>query len=1776
MFINSQRKCFFSAIVRCLLLTTFVSTAIIPNSYAQSIDAISLPAAGAIVNPSGAFVPVLLRGLTVHPENPFRFDFIVDSGNTELNNDELKAESQRLVKYFLASMTIPKDDLWVNLSPYEKGRIIPDELGKTELGRDLLAQDYLLKQLTASLMYPENELGKKFWEKVYARAKEKFDVTDIPLDTFNKVWILPDSATVYENGKSVYVVESKLKVMLDEDYVAMANQKAVEESFVFEKEESSKESKNTMKQIIRDIILPEIEKEINTGKNFALLRQVYNSLILAKWYKETVKKSILTKVYVDKNKLSGVELEDKSFKEQIYARYMEAYKKGVYDYIREDYDLVKKQVIPRKYFSGGFKNSDVAMSATGDRRRISSSKIGEQFNLGIVVEPEGETDKSMLGDEGYLFEFFEGLGVLSEGLTDQQKRKEVINLLNPSPANPASEEEISQVIASDYFSGPYRKGDTENMERWDKDIQYMKGLFDRELQKIKAADGLNIDEDKARGTYSKLIDALISLKDSFGNSYYSGLTNVVSNRIVTRLTNFVLHGVSENQQGSEIFSSVASKANEIAREALKNSLFSQKLEQFLQSRDIEEKTHLLQEAIQIALFAAAPKVWFSDVNVQRNTGEAIEHVRALQKQALNIPLALNSVRRFIEEVLSPAKQKDVFKIVYFIDDNGDSIYHLHFIQAFLKENPNLRISVVAKSERVAIDTTVEDLDNELKSPEFSYLKSEVGKRLVLIREGPSYGGVDLRQSSREMNQALIECDVVVGVGQMVTETLNGIKKPAYHQSYVDSQVHREITGLPRGALYFYRVSPDAKYFVGYPVQKTLLAVATDKGEGPRNEEAAPREEVGYKAESPVEADGTDKSMLSISAPSLLFAPDLDDKVSPEQVEQIVQQVGIGGVEVAVIATIGLGLAAYINYWASRNMGRGLVKDLQDPELKKEIDRAQLSEPGEKDTSNTTRVNAAQLSPSLLEALRESVILGGKLEEQPLAIKLNDAGHSFPDIQHILDEKPKYLFERSEKLLLQEDIVRLFQAYMIAGQIIDRVRQGGNLEKDLEYFLGLRDSAYYFAMDLLAVMLDLDNEAVEKFLSSLIEKKIARVKKEVIEANIILASQSPRRKVLLKEMLIVREFEAAAADIDEHVSGVSTYEAAMRAISVEKALSVAQQRNDGIVIASDTTMYVEGDVLGKVADDISFDDYLTALVGFERDPVKVVSSAVVFDIDKATVRIGYEQAFIKLRNPEESLTKDELDLLRKLSSEEEYKYLNDVLSYENWRVKDVLYAYWQKGKHKNKAGGFGVQDREFFLAVSKMTGNPFVVVGFPTRILAEYLKGSNIIVRDNFEESGIISMWPSKDEQERIVSGLSDRAQLSNPPGGIDKNEVNITYTGKDSAMFAAIESSDFRRIFQEEVNAGKASFALIMPDGLGQSEEIIEALSRAGFDASYGPVMFFSEKMAEEFYQGREGNPLFAKMVKKITSNGVVPLFVYSQSTGTADRLKEAINELGIQAHNGKADVLIQAASSVETALKEAELIYGFIDKKISQRNNVTLTKDTESRLINEYIRRLRSFVYELDEGPCLFDKANAIVSLGEIGSAAKEAVPDLVSIILESSSFILRAHAISTLGKIGVASEEVKEAILKVIQEHGSDSLGEIAIGVYMDLLRRPKQPPLDQAMLGASEDVTLIGALQDKVISVHAANAKGSDKSESKKDEAMLTENKSVGGIDMNEINIKHSGNGAEIEFFPQGPGNIMLDNIEGFKPVIIHLTPIQSVLPILGLEEPKEEKEEMLAAI
>ncbi|MBF0483359.1 MAG: hypothetical protein HQL25_01500 [Candidatus Omnitrophica bacterium] len=453
-------------ILSLFILLCFVCTSILGSNpiYAQEV---SLPAPGQMVSLSPAFNPAVLKGIKLDPQNPFKFNFFVDTGDTvkslrdhgaEMSQEEFRQEANRLIKYFLASLTIPEKDLWVNLSPYEKDRIVPQAFGKTEMGRDLLAQDYLLKQITASLIYPESQLGKEFWQKVYAQAQAKYGTTDIPVDTFNKVWIVPEKAVVYESGGTAFVLENHLKVMTEIDYAA--SQKKGERLKV--------KSEGINQEILKQIIIPALEKEVNEGKNFTQLRQVFYSLILATWYKKKIKDSIFNKVYSNQNKIGNL-LSTKNLSgdpEQIYQQYIQAFKKGVYNYIKEEPDPLTNQFLPRKYFSGGVVGNitpvieflDLARIAPKDMAALSKPLIevvGDMDMMRSISNPSA--DGAMFSD-GVIKELWSYLQMgdveKSLALVEQLKRYTRIS--------PPSEEQVA-LIKGTAFKGywPHEVGGLE-------------------------------------------------------------------------------------------------------------------------------------------------------------------------------------------------------------------------------------------------------------------------------------------------------------------------------------------------------------------------------------------------------------------------------------------------------------------------------------------------------------------------------------------------------------------------------------------------------------------------------------------------------------------------------------------------------------------------------------------------------------------------------------------------------------------------------------------------------------------------------------------------------------------------------------------------------------------------------------------------------------------------------------------------------------------------------------------------------------------------------------------------------------------------------------------------------------------------------------------------------------------------------------------------------------------------------------------------------------------
>ena len=180
-------------------------------------------------------------------------------------------------------------------------------------------------------------------------------------------------------------------------------------------------------------------------------------------------------------------------------------------------------------------------------------------------------------------------------------------------------------------------------------------------------------------------------------------------------------------------------------------------------------------------------------------------------------------------------------------------------------------------------------------------------------------------------------------------------------------------------------------------------------------------------------------------------------------------------------------------------------------------------------------------------------------------------------------------------------------------------------------------------------------------------------------HLILASGSPRRRELLTRMGY--SFEVCAPDVDEHVEGQASE--IVRTLSLRKARAAAANFADGVIIASDTLVSLDGAPLGKPGDEAEAVRMLRALSGREHE----VFSGVCL-LNAAT---GREQT----RVVRTGVT------FRQLSEEE---------------IRD----YVATGEPMDKAGAYGIQGGAGKF-VSRLDGSFENVMGFPVDTVDEMLK-----------------------------------------------------------------------------------------------------------------------------------------------------------------------------------------------------------------------------------------------------------------------------------------------------------------------------------------------------------------------------------------------------------------------------------------------------------------------
>jgi len=112
-------------------------------------------------------------------------------------------------------------------------------------------------------------------------------------------------------------------------------------------------------------------------------------------------------------------------------------------------------------------------------------------------------------------------------------------------------------------------------------------------------------------------------------------------------------------------------------------------------------------------------------------------------------------------------------------------------------------------------------------------------------------------------------------------------------------------------------------------------------------------------------------------------------------------------------------------------------------------------------------------------------------------------------------------------------------------------------------------------------------------------------------RLILASQSPRRRELLRE--IFSEFEVIPSEVDETLEP-GPIEQAVVSLALTKARAVAARATQGVVLAADTVVVIDGMVLGKPADPEEARGMLRRLRGREH---QVITGVAV--VDAATGR-----------------------------------------------------------------------------------------------------------------------------------------------------------------------------------------------------------------------------------------------------------------------------------------------------------------------------------------------------------------------------------------------------------------------------------------------------------------------------------------------------------------------------------------------------------------------------
>jgi septum formation protein len=182
-------------------------------------------------------------------------------------------------------------------------------------------------------------------------------------------------------------------------------------------------------------------------------------------------------------------------------------------------------------------------------------------------------------------------------------------------------------------------------------------------------------------------------------------------------------------------------------------------------------------------------------------------------------------------------------------------------------------------------------------------------------------------------------------------------------------------------------------------------------------------------------------------------------------------------------------------------------------------------------------------------------------------------------------------------------------------------------------------------------------------------------------HLILASQSPRRQYLLKELGL--NFEIRTTNLPEVYPLHLKHEQIAVYLAEQKADSFDTSRLDGksLIIAADTIVYIEDEILGKPGNYKEAVRMLTKLSGRKHE---VITAVCLKSKSKKRIFSAISSVYFK-----------------ELSMEEIDYYI------ENFEPFD-------------KAGGYGIQEWIGYIGISKIEGSYFNIMGLPVKEFYEEL------------------------------------------------------------------------------------------------------------------------------------------------------------------------------------------------------------------------------------------------------------------------------------------------------------------------------------------------------------------------------------------------------------------------------------------------------------------------